>query len=572
MKAQPTIPQPRALPCTLRATLTATLLSALVLLLTIHSGQGGSATWKSSPFTNDWNTAANWTPATVPNGSSDVATFGASSLTGVSLSASVEVAQIVFSAGTSAFTLSVQPSVILTLSGVGVTNNSGVTQNFSPPTGGSGGTIFFLNNAKAGTDNVYTLHSTVTQPGFLTFANTASADNATIIDHGGTYDTGGVLFEHSSTAGNATFILDGGPDGLEIGGSLSFESSATGGSAKITAAGTVGSFQAFTGSNVVFHMSSNAENASITAGGALSTAFGEAIISFADDASAGNATLTANGGINGGEGGLIAFGARSTGGTAKITLSGNGQLDISSHFTSPALAIGSLAGNGDAFLGQFNLSIGGDSLSTTFSGVLQDGGGAGGTGGALTKIGSGALTLTGDNIYTGGTQITKGILLVNNRGGSGTGTGPVQVRAGTLGGRGTISGTVSVGDDRGQGGFLAPSAGTTKPSRLTIQSALTFQSDGTYTCKVNTRSVHADQVSTNGVTINTGAQVNLIAAGNNVLPVGQVFTVIDNTSANPISGTFSNLPDGGTIQIGSNTFQANYEGGDGNDLTLTVVQ
>jgi hypothetical protein len=50
-----------------------------------------------------------------------------------------------------------------------------------------------------------------------------------------------------------------------------------------------------------------------------------------------------------------------------------------------------------------------------------------------------------------------------------------------------------------------------------------------------------------------------------------VFTVISNTSANPISGTFSNLPDGGTITSASGTtYKANYEGGDGNNLTLTV--
>jgi hypothetical protein len=47
--------------------------------------------------------------------------------------------------------------------------------------------------------------------------------------------------------------------------------------------------------------------------------------------------------------------------------------------------------------------------------------------------------------------------------------------------------------------------------------------------------------------------------------------VIDTTSAFPISGTFASLPDGGTIAAGNNIFQANYEGGDGNDLTLTVV-
>jgi len=47
--------------------------------------------------------------------------------------------------------------------------------------------------------------------------------------------------------------------------------------------------------------------------------------------------------------------------------------------------------------------------------------------------------------------------------------------------------------------------------------------------------------------------------------------VLSNTSASPISSTFSNLPDGGIVTVGGANFQANYEGGDGNDLTLTVV-
>ena len=56
-----------------------------------------------------------------------------------------------------------------------------------------------------------------------------------------------------------------------------------------------------------------------------------------------------------------------------------------------------------------------------------------------------------------------------------------------------------------------------------------------------------------------------------VLTQGTVLTVISNTSANPISGTFSNLPDDGIVTINGNNFQASYSGGDGNDLTLTVV-
>ena len=56
-----------------------------------------------------------------------------------------------------------------------------------------------------------------------------------------------------------------------------------------------------------------------------------------------------------------------------------------------------------------------------------------------------------------------------------------------------------------------------------------------------------------------------------MLPAATGFTVIENTSANSISGRFGNLPDEGNITVGSNTFQASYEGGDGNDLTLTIL-
>ena len=75
----------------------------------------------------------------------------------------------------------------------------------------------------------------------------------------------------------------------------------------------------------------------------------------------------------------------------------------------------------------------------------------------------------------------------------------------------------------------------------------------------------------NGVTIDSGAQFNFVAFANKTLRVGKVFVGISNTAATPISGTFANLPDGSTVTVGSNTFQANYEGCDGNDLTLTVV-
>ena len=80
----------------------------------------------------------------------------------------------------------------------------------------------------------------------------------------------------------------------------------------------------------------------------------------------------------------------------------------------------------------------------------------------------------------------------------------------------------------------------------------------------------SDKLVANGVTIESGAQITGLGRG--TLATGSVLTAISNTSSNPISGRFVNLPDGSTLVIGSNTFQASYKGGDGNDLTLTVVQ
>ena len=114
--------------------------------------------------------------------------------------------------------------------------------------------------------------------------------------------------------------------------------------------------------------------------------------------------------------------------------------------------------------------------------------------------------------------------------------------------------------------------GGIKPSSLNIHSTLTFNADSTYTYKVNTNKAKADKVIANGVTIDSGAQFNFVAVANKTLNLGKAFVAISNTAATPIIGTFANLPDGSTFTVGPNTFQVNYEGGgDGNDLTLTVV-
>jgi len=137
------------------------VIAALLLLLSTQSTIfAGSATWKMSPTSGDWNTASNWTPPTVPNGGDDTATFDLSNTTGVSLSA-VTVNGVVFNVGASAFTISVRPRTELALSGVGITNNSGITQNFvtTADEAGFSGEIHFLNNATAGNLTSFTNNS-----------------------------------------------------------------------------------------------------------------------------------------------------------------------------------------------------------------------------------------------------------------------------------------------------------------------------------------------------------------------------------------------------------------------------
>jgi hypothetical protein len=518
----------------------------LLLLLSITSSTfADSATWKTNPGSGDWNTASNWTPAAVPNDPADTATFALSNTTGISLSA-ITVNGVVFNAGASAFTISVRPRTELTISGVGITNNSGITQNFvtTADQAGFSGEIHFFNNATAGNLTSFT-NNGGSIGGVTFFFNTSSAGTSLFTNEDGGLNganSGVTQFFDMSTAANGTFINNGGTSDGAGGGATVFLRTATAGNGTFT-----------------------------NKGGMIGGAYGGATI-FEDTSTAGSATLIANGGTGGGGGGLIYFFYKTTGGTARMELFGNGFLDISGH-NAPGVATGSIEGTGNVFLGDRNLTVGSNNLSTNFSGVIQDGGIIGGIGGSLTKIGTGKLALSQGNTYTGGTTIKRGKLIINNFGGSGTGSGPVQINGGTLGGKGTIAGGVTVGTGIGSGAVLSPGYqhGANKLGALTTQSALTFNSDATYEAEVNSSSTTADEVIGNGVTINTGAQFSFADLGSGTLIPGTVFTVINNTAATPIAGTFSNLLDGSMFTANGNTYQVNYDGGDGNDLTLAVI-
>jgi len=130
---------------------------------------------------------------------------------------------------------------------------------------------------------------------------------------------------------------------------------------------------------------------------------------------------------------------------------------------------------------------------------------------------------------------------------------------------------VTVGDGTTTGAILRGGSGSTAGT-LTLNNSLTFNSQSTYKCYLNrTTAPKAGTVKALGVTINANVPFTLVETGGAALARGTKFRVIDNTSANPIFGRFSNLPNGSTFtDTHGTTFKVNYTGGTGNDLMLIV--
>ena len=609
-------PSPTTMKIFARLPLTLMYLCFVAAIGVSNSVRAGSATWDLNPSSGDWNTATNWTPATAPNGSAHTATFATSNTTAISISANTTVDGITFAPGASSFTITASPSLTLTLNGVGITNNSGTTQNFvAAPSGGSANAIrlFFKNSATAGSGTFFTMNGGATlggTPGWTLFDDSSSAGHGTFTNNGptvqGTFGEGATIFNKSATASNGTFINNGGTISSQFGGdqgltafndtstaangiftnnagtvsgahggTTAFSSSATAANATITnygatvngASGGVTSFSGLfgtatagdatiinNGGNVSgasggktsfegffeivspgrnFFGSSTAGNATIiNNGGDVSGAGGGETVFFTDfnssnplgASTAGDATLIANGGTGGGQGGAILFKDFSTGGTSRIEVFGNGRLDISPH-NAPGVTIGSIEGSGNVFLGGNNLTVGSKNLSTTFSGVIQDGGANAGSGGSLTKIGSGTLVLAGANTYTGNTNINSGVLQVD---GSITSNTFVN-HGGTLAGAGTVIGNVT----NNRRGTVSPGD---SPGMLTVNSYV--QMSGS-TLQIEIAGPNTGQFSVLDVlgnaTINPNGLLDPVLQDGFVPTVGESFTFMDYAA---LSGTF----------------------------------
>jgi hypothetical protein len=188
------------------------------------------------------------------------------------------------------------------------------------------------------------------------------------------------------------------------------------------------------------------------------------------------------------------------------------------------------------------------------------------TGGTLTL--NGAITSTNSpvtlNLVGGGTVLVDGNIassIAVTVNGSGT----------TLGGTGTLSGSLALGNTTA-GAIINPGKDNSTAGTLTTTGALTLTGSNTlHIDAFGTAQNTWDQVAANGVTLGLTSSLQLSIASGLNFTSGSMYTIINNTSASLISGTFSNAASGSTVNFSGYNFTVNYAGGTGNDLVLTAV-
>lgn len=137
---------------------------------------------------------------------------------------------------------------------------------------------------------------------------------------------------------------------------------------------------------------------SASAGSATINNLASATLNFHNTTTAATSTITNDGTVN--------FDGSSTGGSGRFINNAGGTVDISGR-TSGGMTVGSIEGAGNYVLGAKTLTTGSLNTSTPVDGVIS------GTGGGLTKVGTGTLILTGLNSYTGATTISAGTLAIS---------------------------------------------------------------------------------------------------------------------------------------------------------------
>ena len=476
--------------------------SSTVFNGTIQDGVAGSPTLALSKVGTGTltltGTSSHRGGTTVNGGTLQLGTTGAGAIAG-KITGSVDVA-----AGGTFDIVNIDASSVLSITSSGITNFRNATS-----AGGSSNSI----RINAGTLNFY---DTATggfaeinnSSGILNFNDSSKAASAEIFnlqmvnftgdssaDQAHIRNMSAMNFKDRSTAGVAQ---------IESDGATTFTDNSTAGTAAITARGTVG-----------FKGNSTAENATIT------------VIS----------------------GGSIKFHDTSSGGSGRFAIEDGGSFHIGD-LTSAGTTVGSIEGAGTYYLGSKKLMVGSNNLSTEVSGTINDG--SAGTGGSLAKIGTGTLTLSGDNTYTGGTSFGGGVVQASRDANFGDASGALAFDGGALklGASFNLAATRQIALNGGGGTIDTDTFDTTISQGITGGGGLTKIGAGSLTLTGTSTYSGATTVSGGKLLVNGS-----IASSNLTVDAGA--TIGGN-------GTLGNTIVNGTLSAGSSPGKLTVAG----DLTL----
>lgn len=305
-----------------------------------------NATWKAHPHDGNYNDGGNWSHGDAPDGT---ATFGASSITSLSLTQSTSIGKWLFAAGAAHYKFDIGPSFELDVTGSGIVVQGGgvaITDENQ---------FNFHSHSAAGSAHI----TVVTDTGELQFFDSSTAGKAVITnDHT-------VIFHDTSTASNAHITTNSGlvfADGSSAGKAhitntdvLTFFDQSSAGSAVITTLGT--------GDTTFFRDNSTADHARLVtsnAGAVFDFSFHTGTITVGSIEGPGNFVLGANNITVGGNNLSTTVSGVISGVGASLAKVGTGTLTLSNqsntYFGGTVLDSGTLdiaaagaAGTGDIF-------------------------------------------------------------------------------------------------------------------------------------------------------------------------------------------------------------------------------
>ena len=250
--------------------------------------------------------------------------------------------------------------------------------------------------------------------------------------------------------------------------------------------------------------------------------------------------------VNGtGDAGKSQYAVRNGVGVKNATLYLKGKAQVNGAKNQSTYYLGGLSGDAGTYLSGFDVKaangsgtwiVGTANTDETFRGIIDNraqGGQQGKT--TIEKQGSGDWRLTGANVYSGTTTVSKGRLIIN---GVHSGTGAVSVRTGaTLAGTGTLAAATTVNT----GGILQAGDTLVNGRGLTFNSTLAL--NGTATLNVLANRTKSNTITLKGATTLSGNNVLQLNEGEafKEAPYNKTEFRIFNLSGGTIIGQFAGI-------------------------------